>query len=339
MAMFDPAFTINEMSTYKALVVNQDAPAALQQLPQDAFPAGEVLIRVAWSSLNYKDGLAVTGKPGVIRKYPMVPGIDLSGVVLESASPQFKPGDQVVVTGCGTSETMWGGYAQLARLNAENIIPLPDDLTPKQAMGVGTAGFTAMQCVMDLERHGLKPGGKEVVVTGAAGGVGSIAVAVLAKLGYKVVASSGRPEQADYLKSLGAVEVIDRSVLSAASKRPMESERWSAAVDSVGGDTLAGVIRTLAGGAAVAACGLAGGAALNTTVLPFILRGVCLLGVNSVNMPNARRREIWARVAQDLPLALLDSMIEVHPLEDFHALGEAILAGKTRGRLVIDVNR
>jgi acrylyl-CoA reductase (NADPH) len=326
------------MSTYKALIVNQDTPATLQCLPPEQFPAGEVTIRVAYSSLNYKDGLAVTGKPGVIRKYPMVPGVDLAGTVEHSASGQFKPGDEVVVTGCGTSETMWGGYAQLCRLAPECIVPLPKNMTLRQAMGVGTAGFTAMQCVVELERHGLTPGGREVVVTGAAGGVGSVAVAVLAKLGYKVVASSGRPEQTDYLKSLGAAEVIDRSVLAGPSKRPMDSERWGGAVDSVGGDTLAGVIRSLAVGSSVAACGLAGGAALNTTVYPFILRGINLLGIDSVRVPNARRREIWTRIGQDLPLNLLDSMIECHPLEQFKELGEAILAGKTRGRVVIDVN-
>ena len=326
------------MPTYKALLVNKETPAAIQQLTPEDFPAGDVLIRVVFSSLNYKDGLAVTGKPGVIRSYPMVPGVDLAGHVMESAVAEFQPGDQVVVTGCGTSETMWGGYAQLARLPAECIVPLPAGLTLKQAMGVGTAGFTAMQSVIELERHGLKPGGREVVVTGAAGGVGSVAVAILARLGYKVVASSGRPELAGYLKSLGATEVIDRSVLAAASKRPMESERWGGAVDTVGGDTLAGVIRSLAVGASVAACGLAGGGTLNTTVYPFILRGVNLLGIDSVRLPNARRREMWARIGQDLPLGLLDSMIEVHPLEEFAALGEAILAGKTRGRVVIDVN-
>ena len=269
------------MSTYKAFVANQSAAgfsAGLQQLTPEEFPAGEVLIRVAYSSLNYKDGLAVTGKPGVIRQFPMVPGVDLAGVVEESASPLFRRGEEVVVTGCGTSETMWGGYAQLARLSAEFLVPLPEGLTLRQAMGVGTAGFTAEQCVMELERHGLKPGGREVVVTGAAGGVGSVAVAVLATLGYKVVASSGRAELASYLKSLGAAEVIDRSVLSTVSKRLMESERWAGAVDTVGGDTLAGVVRTLSAQSSVTACGLAGGAALNTTVYPFILRGVNLLG-------------------------------------------------------------
>ena len=330
------------MSTYKALVLNQDAngfSAGIQMLAPEAFPAGEVLIRVAYSSLNYKDGLAVTGKPGVVRKWPMVPGVDLAGVVEESASAEFQKGDEVVVTGCGTSETMWGGYAQLARLDARFIVPLPHGITLKQSMGVGTAGVTAMQCVMELERHGLKPGGKEVVVTGAGGGVGSVAVAILAKLGYKVVASSGRAELAEYLKSLGACEIIDRATLAAPSKKPMEAERWAGAVDSVGGETLAGVIRSLSGGGSVAACGLAGGATLNTTVFPFILRGVNLLGIDSVRVPNSQRRAVWERLGQDLPMDLLDSMIEVHPLEEYQALGERILAGQTRGRVVIDVNQ
>jgi acrylyl-CoA reductase (NADPH) len=330
------------MSTYKALLLKQQDgafSAAIEQLSPDAFPKGEVTIRVAYSSLNYKDGLAVTGKPGVVRNFPMVPGVDLAGTVDESASPEFNKGDEVVVTGCGTSETMWGGYAQLARLDAKYMVPLPEGLTLKQAMGVGTAGFTSMQAVMELEAHGLKPGGKEVLVTGAAGGVGSVAVAILAKLGYKVAGSSGRPELTDYLKSLGANEVIDRATLAAPSKRPLETERWAGAVDSVGGETLAAVIRSLAVGSSVAACGLAGGPNFSTTVLPFILRGVNLLGIDSVRVANARRREIWARIARDLPLELLDSMIEVHPLEDFQSLGDRILKGQTRGRVVIDVNQ
>ena len=329
------------MSTFKALVLNNEAgtfSAALKQLEAEALPAGDVLIRVKYSSLNYKDGLAVTGKPGVVRKWPMVPGVDLAGTVEESASPQFKPGDEVVVTGCGTSETMWGGYAQMARLNAEYVVHLPPALTLKQAMGVGTAGVTAMMCVMALEREGLRPGGKEVLVTGAAGGVGGVAIAILANLGYKVVASSGRPELTDYLKNLGAAEVIDRQTLAAPSKRPMEYERWAGAVDSVGGDTLAGVIRSLVSGGSVAACGVAGGPNVNTTVFPFILRGVNLLGIDSVRVTNAARVILWTAIAKDLPLPLLDSMIEVHPLEDYQSLGERILAGQTRGRVVIDVN-
>jgi len=329
------------MSTFKALLATQEEgkfAASIQQIPRDSLPSGEVLVRVVYSSLNYKDGLAVMGKPGVIRKYPMVPGVDFAGIVEESDSAAFRPGDKVVVTGCGTSEVFWGGYAQFARLNAEYIVPLPPGLTLVQAMGVGTAGFTAMQSVMALEDHGLKPGGREVLVTGATGGVGSVAVAILAKLGYKVVASTGRAELQGYLRSLGAGEILDRAALAAPSKKPLETERWAAAIDSVGGDTLAGLLRSVALAGSVASCGLAGGPTLNTTVFPFILRGVNLLGIDSARVPNARRREIWARVTRDLPLDLLDSMIRVAPLEEVFALGEQILAGKIRGRTVIDVN-
>ncbi|MBL8218915.1 MAG: oxidoreductase [Bryobacterales bacterium] len=329
------------MNTFNAFVVRQtdgQTTFAFEQLPTSSLTAGEVLIRVEYSSLNYKDGLAVTGKPGVIRSYPMIPGVDLAGTVVESAAVDLAPGQPVVVTGCGTSETIWGGYAQMARMQAAHVVPLPEGISLRQAMAVGTAGFTAMQSVMALEQHGLKPGGKPVVVTGAAGGVGSVAVAILNKLGYHVVASSGRPEAADYLKSLGANEIIGRDVLSAASHRPMESEKWAGAVDSVGGDTLAGLLRTLSAGASVAACGLAGGFKLNTTVFPFILRGVNLLGIDSVRTSNATRRAIWQRIWTDLPLAKLDAMTELHPLSNIQALGEQILAGKTRGRVVIDVN-
>ncbi|PYT14489.1 MAG: oxidoreductase [Acidobacteria bacterium] len=329
------------MSTFKALLATQEEgkfAASIQQIPRDSLPSGGVLVRVVYSSLNYKDGLAVMGKPGVIRKYPMVPGVDFAGIVEESDSAAFRPGDKVVVTGSGTSEVFWGGYAQFARLNAEYIVPLPPGLTLVQAMGVGTAGFTAMQSVMALEDHGLKPGGREVLVTGATGGVGSVAVAILARLGYKVVASTGRAELQGYLRSLGAGEILDRAALAAPSKKPLETERWAAAIDSVGGDTLAGLLRSVALAGSVASCGLAGGPTLNTTVFPFILRGVNLLGIDSARVPNARRREIWARVTRDLPLDLLDSMIRVAPLEEVFALGEQILAGKIRGRTVIDVN-
>lgn len=329
------------MTPFQALLVTQTDgkfAASIQKLQPEALPPGEVLIRVAYSSLNYKDGLAVTGKPGVIRKYPMVPGVDLAGTVEESSSASFKPGDKVVVTGCGTSETLWGGYSQYARLDAENIVPLPAGFNLQQAMGIGTAGFTAMQSVMALEDHGAKPGGREVVVTGAGGGVGSVAIAILGKLGYKVVASSGRAELHDYLRDLGATDIIDRNVLAAPSKRPLDSERWAAGIDNVGGETLAGLLRSVVIGGSVAACGLAGGAALNTTVFPFILRGVNLLGIDSMRVPNQRRREIWARLEHDLPTKLLDAMIEVKPLTELFQLGEQILAGKTRGRTVIDVN-
>ena len=329
------------MTPFKGLLVTQQDgkfSAAIQQIEPTALPPGEVLIRVAYSSLNYKDGLAVTGKPGVIRKYPMIPGVDLAGSVEESASANFNKGDAVVVTGCGTAETLWGGYAQYARLDAEHLVPLPKGFTPAQAMGIGTAGFTAMQSVMALEGHGLKPGEREVLVTGAAGGVGSVAVAILTKLGYKVVASSGRAELHDYLRGLGAAEIVDRNVTAAPSKRPLDTERWAAAIDNVGGDTLAGVLRSVAIGGSIASCGLAGGAALTTTVFPFILRGVNLLGIDSVRVPNARRREIWARLAHDLPTNLLDRIIQVKPLSEVFELGEQILAGKVRGRTVIDVN-
>jgi acrylyl-CoA reductase (NADPH) len=324
------------VTTFRAVLITQDSQQ-LTQLDRSQLPAGEVLVRVKYSSLNYKDGLAVTGKPGVIRTYPMVPGIDFAGTVEESSSAEFKAGDEVVVTGCGTGETQWGGYAEYARLDAKNIVPLPKGMTLKQAMGIGTAGFTAMQSVIALERHGLKPGGREVLVTGAAGGVGSTAVAILAKLGYKVAASTGRPEQHEYLKSLGATTIVDRAELAVTSKRPLESERWAGAIDSVGGDTLATVLRTVEAHGSVAACGLAGGSALNTTVFPFILRGVSLLGIDSPKVDKAGRVEIWSRLGTDLPLDKLDAMIQVRPLGDVFAAGEEILAGKVRGRVVIEI--
>ena len=300
-------------------------------------PAGDVLVRVAWSSLNYKDGLAMTGAPGVVRAFPMVPGIDLAGVVEESASPSFAVGDAVVVTGCGLSEKHWGGYAELARLPADFVVPVPIEFTLRQAMAIGTAGFTAMQCMDALERHGLRPGGRDVVVTGAAGGVGSIAVALLAGKGYRVVASTGRLEEAAYLRGLGAAEVMDRSELSAPATRPMESERWGGAVDTVGGDTLAGLIRTLGHGCAVAACGLAGGVSLKTTVLPFILRGVSLLGVNSVEVANAERRRVWGMLAAGLDRELLDGLTAEIEIEDLPEAARRVLAGQVRGRVVVRV--
>jgi acrylyl-CoA reductase (NADPH) len=257
--------------------------------------------------------------------------------VEESSSPEWKPGDEAVVTGFGLSETLWGGYAELARLDARFLVPLPRGLTLKQAMAIGTAGFTAMQCVIALEEHAVKPDTGDVLVTGAAGGVGSVAVAILAKLGYRVFASTGRAQLGDYLRSLGAVEIMDRAVLAAPSQRPMESERWAGAVDSVGGETLAAIIRTLRARGSVASCGLAGGTALNTTVLPFILRSVNLLGINSVYVSREERLEIWERLARDLPLKLLDQMTEEAPLEKVFDLGEQILAGKIRGRTVIRI--
>ncbi len=328
--------------TFKALIVDQkegEVQASIREVTRDELPEGDVLVSVAYSTLNYKDGLAVTGQGKVIRKYPMVPGIDFAGAVVESALPAFKPGEQVVLTGWGIGETHWGGFAQMARVKAEWLVPLPEGLTLKQAMGIGTAGFTAMLSVMALEEHGLTPADqREVVVTGAAGGVGSVAVAILVKLGYNVVASTGRAELHDYLKQLGATQILDRAAL-AKPGRPLESERWAGAVDTVGGDTLAALLPGMASNTCVAACGNAGGFALNTTVFPFILRGVSLLGINSVLVPQARRLATWQRLTRDLPLDLLETMMKVVPLADVPVLSRQILQGQVRGRVVIDVNK
>jgi acrylyl-CoA reductase (NADPH) len=324
--------------TFKALVLEQQDGAthsAVRQLAVGALPEGEVLVRVAYSDLNFKDGLAITGRGKVVRRFPMVPGIDLSGTVEESAAPEYQPGDQVVLTGWGVGEAHWGGHAQLARVKAGWLVSLPAGMSLKQAMGIGTAGFTAMLSVMALEEHGLQPGGRPVLVTGATGGVGSIAVAVLAKLGYQVVASTGKADQHDYLKGLGANEVIGRLE---SSGRPLESERWAGAVDTVGGATLAALIPALAYNSSVAASGNAGGAELHTTVFPFILRGVNLLGIWSVNVPIERRRVAWERLARDLPAEALDRMIQVASLEQLPALAQAICDGQVRGRVVVDVN-
>jgi acrylyl-CoA reductase (NADPH) len=329
------------MSTYKALLVTREDgkfAARIEQISKDRLPPGEVLVRVRYSSLNYKDGLAVTGKPGVIRSFPMVPGIDFAGTVEESGSAEFHPGDLVALTGAGAGETSWGGYAQYARWNAESLIVLPSGISLAQSMAIGTAGFTAMQSVIALERHGLSPGASEVLVTGAAGGVGSVAVAILAKLGYRVAASTGRAELGDYLRGLGASEILARESLTAVSPKGLERERWSGAIDSVGGSTLAGILPFMAGNASIAACGLAGGVAFGSTVLPFILRGVNLLGINSVKATRAERRQIWERLSQDLPLSLLDAMTELAPLERVFELGARILEGQIRGRVVIDVD-
>lgn len=330
------------MDTFKALVLDQKDgvfQASLQELQKDVLPAGDVLVAVAYSSLNYKDGLAVTGQGKVVRQYPMVPGIDLAGTVEESRSPRFKPGDQVILTGWGIGERHWGGYAQAARVKADWLLALPPGLTLKQAMGIGTAGLTAMFSIMALEERGMTPGGREVAVTGAAGGLGGMAVAILAKLGYDVVASTGRPEAHDYLTTLGAHRILDRKVLSTPSDKPLESERWAGAVDTVGGETLAALLRTMAYGASVAACGLAGGSRFQTTVFPFILRGVSLLGIESSQAPHERRQAAWARLVRDLPLESLDRMIQVVPLEDVPRLSQAILRGQVRGRIVVDLQR
>jgi acrylyl-CoA reductase (NADPH) len=327
--------------SFRALVLDQRdgaVSAAFRELQRDDLPAGDVLVAVAYSTLNYKDGLAVTGTGKIARSYPMVPGIDFAGTVVESASPDYKPGDQGVLTGGGVGERHWGGFAQMARVKSEWLVPLPAGLTMRQAMGIGTAGFTAMLGVMALEDHGLQPGGREVLVTGAAGGLGSIAVAVLAKLGHRVAAATGRAAEADYLKTLGATEIVERATLAAPSNRPLDSERWGGAVDSVGGDVLAGLLRSMALHSSVAVCGNAGGPALNTTVFPLILRGVNMLGIDSVMCPGPRRRAAWERLARDLPLPLLEQMMQVVPFDELPTVSQAIIKGQVRGRIVIDVN-
>ncbi len=325
---------------FRALLLNQGEDkkitAAFDDVTTDDLPAGEVLVKVAYSSLNYKDGLAVTGKGKIARSFPMVPGIDFAGTVVSSAVDAYTEGQAVILTGWGVGEKHWGGYAAYARVPAAWLVPLPAAFTAQQAMGVGTAGFTAMLAVIALENAGLCQDDGEVLVTGASGGVGSVAVALLAELGYTVVASTGREAVADYLKGLGASEVVGRF---ASPGRPLASGRWAGAVDGVGGDTLAAILPEMAYGASVAVYGLAGGTALNTTVLPFILRGVNLLGVDSVMCPKAPRTAAWERLAQVLPTAKLDTMMQVEPLSNVLDMGERILAGDVRGRVVLDVEK
>lgn len=326
--------------TFKALIVEQADGAQrhdIRDLREESLPDCDVLVSVMYSTVNYKDGLAVTGRGRIIRSYPMVPGIDLVGTVVESASPDWKPGDRVISTGWGVGENHWGGFAQLARLKGEWLVPLPAGMTPLQAMGLGSAGFTAMISVMALESHGLDPSRGEVVVTGAAGGLGSVSVAVLARLGYTVVASTGRPELHDYLRSLGAHEILDREVLEAPSDRPLQSGRWAGAVDAVGGSTLAGLLRTMGERSSIAVCGNAAGPELHTTVFPFILRGVTMIGIESARVPLAERRLAWERLARDLPADLLDLMIQVAPLEEVPELSRQIVEGRVRGRIVVDL--
>ena len=326
--------------TFKALVLTQqdkDTRYAFQNLTLDALPEGDVLVDVAYSSLNYKDGLAVTGKGKVVRKFPMVPGIDFAGVVAKSDSKNFKVGDEVVLTGWGVGESHWGGFAQKARVNSEWLTRLPRGLDLEQAMAIGTAGFTAMLSVMALEDRGLKPGDGPVVVTGAAGGVGSIAVALLAKLGYTITAPTGRAELRDYLETLGASEFIDRHDLGREAN-PLEKETWAGAIDTVGGQTLATVLSQMQYGGTVTACGLVGGTALETTVFPFILRGVALLGIDSVMCEAKRRKRAWSRLAADLAPDHLSKMTHKIGLSEIPRLADSILKGQVRGRVVVDVN-
>ena len=326
--------------TFKAFVIEDvdgKPKGGFKQLTLADLPDNDVLVEVAYSTVNYKDGLAVTGKGRIARKLPMVAGIDLAGTVVESRSPDWKPGDKVVVNGWGLSETQWGGYTRFQRLKPEWLTRLPDVFSLEEAMGIGTAGYTAALCVDALEKWGaVQPGGKEVLVTGAAGGVGSVAVALLAKRGYTVVASTGRPETHEYLRSLGAVGFIDRAALQEKGA-PLQKERWAGGVDSVGGQTLVSALSQTVWGGAIAACGLAGSSDLPGTVLPHILRSVALLGVDSVMAPQDRRNAAWTRLARDLDKDLLKTMYEVQPFEALPNSASRILAGQIRGRVVIDV--
>jgi acrylyl-CoA reductase (NADPH) len=327
------------MTGFKALVVEKDAAGyrcSEKRLTEADLMDGAVTIQVSHSTVNYKDGLALTGKSPVVRKFPMIPGIDFCGTITASSSPDFKPGETVISTGAGYGETHFGGYAEMARVKPDHLVHLPEGMTPADAMAIGTAGFTAMQCVMALEKHGLTPSAGVVVVSGAAGGVGSVAVSLLAKLGWHVIASTGRASEADYLTSLGAKEVIDRTELSSPGK-PLAKERWVAGVDTVGSHTLANMLAATAANGAVAACGLAQGMDLPMTVAPFILRGVALLGVNSVDVSRAERSRIWQRLSADLDLAMLRSMVTTIGFADLPRTAEAILAGQVRGRMVVEI--
>ncbi len=308
------------------------------ELDESALPPGDVLVRVERSTVNYKDALAITGKAPVLRKFPMVPGIDGAGEVVESSHASFRPGEKVLVNGFGVGEAHFGCLAGMARLDGNWLLAIPSAFTPAQAMAIGTAGYTAMLCVMALERHGVTPGKGDVLVTGAAGGVGSVAVALLSKLGYRVVASTGRATEAPYLTGLGAAEVIDRATLSAPGK-PLQKERWAGVVDSVGSHTLANACASTRYGGAVAACGLAAGMDFPATVAPFILRGVTLAGVDSVMAPMALRREAWQRLARDLEPGRLAAMTREIALAEAIPLASDLLAGKVRGRVVVDVTR
>lgn len=325
---------------FKALIISKTGDkqeAGLREIDEAELPAGDVTLKVEYSTINYKDGLAITGKAPVVRKFPMVPGIDGAGVVAGSADPQFKPGDKVILNGWGVGETHWGCLAQAARLKGDWLVKLPAQFTTRQAMAIGTAGYTAMLCVLALEKHGVKPDQGEVLVTGAAGGVGSVAIAVLAKLGFRVVASTGRTTESDYLKRLGATEIIDRATLATPGK-PLAKERWAGVVDTVGSHTLANACAGTRYRGTVAACGLAGGMDFPSSVAPFILRGITLVGIDSVMAPRELREEAWARLARDLDPARLDAMTREIKLGDTVAAAADILAGKVRGRLVVDVN-
>jgi acrylyl-CoA reductase (NADPH) len=326
---------------FDAILIERDPPpyrAALKKLDESQLPAGDVTVRVEYSTLNYKDALAITGKGPVVRQFPMVPGIDFAGTVEHSGNASYTSGDKVVLNGWGVGETHWGGLAQVARVKADWLIPLPGALTARQTMAVGTAGYTAMLCVMALERHGVTPGDGEILVTGATGGVGSVAVALLSKLGFRVAAMTGRPAESDFLKQLGAAEIVDRTAYAGAGK-PLAKERWAGAIDVVGSHTLANVCASMRYGGVVAACGLAGGMDFPATVAPFILRGVTLAGIDSVMRPRADRVEAWRRLSRDLEMKTLELLVEEISLAQAIERAGLLLEGRVRGRIVVDVNR
>ncbi|MCH7788690.1 MAG: oxidoreductase [Acidobacteria bacterium] len=329
-------------TTFKALLLSEpgDAPPAweIAELGDDDLPEGDTVVDVEYSTVNFKDGLAITNRSPIVRDWPMVPGIDLAGVVVSTDTNTVAVGDRVVLNGWGVGESHWGGLSQRARVNAEWLVGLPDAISTRTAMAIGTAGYTAMLCVLALEEHGVVPASGPVVVTGAAGGVGSTAVAILSSLGYEVHASTGRSAEADYLRGLGAAEIIDRAELSEPSKRPLVKGRWAGAVDAVGSHTLANVLAATLDNGCVAACGLAQGMDLATSVAPFILRGVTLAGVNSVSVPLARRELCWQRLGTDLPGGALDEITSEVALDEVPSVAERILDGAVRGRVVVDVH-
>lgn len=326
------------MSDFPAILVDKDQDgrqhASLTRLSQADLPDLDVTVAVDYSALNYKDGLLLTGAMPLIHRFPMVPGIDLAGTVVESRDPRWRPGDRVIANGWGLGERHWGGYAGMARLDGDWLVPCPDSLSTRQAMAIGTAGYAAMLCVLALERHGVRPGSGEVLVTGASGGVGSVAIALLSRIGHRVTASTGRPQEADYLRSLGATDIIDRATLSAPGA-PMQAERWAAAIDTAGSHTLANICASLRYGGVVAATGIAQGADLPASMLPLVLRNVTLCGVDSVMAPAALRRQAWERLSTDLDPGLIDTMVTEMQLADVQAAAPAILAGRIRGRVVV----
>ena len=327
------------MGTFKAIRIDKaekGTVAALTQFDEAELMEGDVTVRVEWSTLNYKDGLAVTGKAPVVRRFPMIAGIDFAGTVEQSSNPQWKPGDKVICDGWGMGETHLGAYAEKARVKGDWLVRLPEGMSAREAMAIGTAGYTAMLAVLALEKHGLTPKQGPIVVTGAAGGVGSVAIAVLSKLGYAVIASTGRMSEAPYLKALGATEVIDRNELSGPAK-PLARERWAGGVDSVGSTTLANLLSMTKYGGAIAACGLAAGMDLPSSVAPFILRGVCLLGIDSVMCPIEQRKIAWSRLASDLDRAKLAEITHEIGMDGVIDAGAKILAGQVRGRIVVKI--